>query len=165
MSVFKNERRNQMAKRKLGLLEIEDADIGYRNFRGAEGLYNKEGDRNFSIFLDPVMADELAKDGWNIKYPKKRADIDQEEDQRRPYLTVAVNYGNVPPKIVMIAGESVTVLKEDQLAILDSAELEHVDLVINPYEWSTAVGSGVKAYLKAMYVTLVVDKFIDKYGV
>ena len=53
---------------------IDDARIIFRNFAGKEGMYNREGDRNFSVILPPDLADQLAKDGWNVKWLKARDD-------------------------------------------------------------------------------------------
>lgn len=146
-------------------LQIENARIGYRNFRGAEGPYNRQGDRNFVVFLDEAFAADLEKDGWNIKWPKPNPAIDPDEDQRQPYLPVEVSFRHQPPKVILIAGENVNMMKEDQLSTLDYAEIESVDVVINPYLWEVNGKTGVKAYLKAIYVTLETDLFTDKYGI
>ena len=58
---------------------LEDARIGFRNFSGKEGPYNRSGDRNFSLFLEPDIAKAMEEDGWNIRYltPRDEGDIPQ----------------------------------------------------------------------------------------
>ena len=63
----------------------------------------------------------------------------------------------------MIAGNKKMKLEEDRINILDWAEIENVDIVIRPYNWEVNGQTGVKAYLKNMYVTIVRDEFADKY--
>lgn len=145
-------------------ISIAGAHIGFRNFAGQEGPYNKAGDRNFVIFLDPDMAKRLTDEGWNVKYPKPYEDPNQ-DDERQPYLPVTVAFNNFPPKVALIAGSSTKLLEENEVEMLDWAELQNVDLVIRPYNWTVNGKSGVKAYLKAIYVTIVSDEFTEKYGV
>ena len=140
-------------------LEIESARIVFRNFSGEEGRFNAKGDRNFCVLLDRRDADILSKDGWNIKYLHPRDD----NEEPQPYLSVKVNYNNIPPKVVLITSRGKTILDEESVGSLDWAELENVDLVIRPYNWSVNGKSGVKAYLKSGYFTIVEDKFESKY--
>lgn len=149
----------------MAILNIENAQIGFRNFSGTPDQFNKNGDREFVVFLEEAMAKKLELDGWNIKWPKPRPDIPKEEDERQPFLPVEVSYRNYPPKMILIAGEQVTRLEEDMLDMLDWAELEKVDLVISPYNWEMNGRTGVKAYAKAMYITIVIDEFAEQYGV
>lgn len=139
---------------------IENARIGFRNFAGEAGKFNASGNRNFCVFLDDEeMAKQLESDGWNIRWLKPR----DEGDKEQGYLQVSVTYSNFPPKIVLINSKSKTTLDENNVNILDWAEIDNVDVIIRPYNWEVNGKSGVKAYVKSMYVTIVEDNFESKY--
>jgi hypothetical protein len=138
---------------------IEGARIGFRNFSGAEGKFNPAGRRNFCLFLDTESAEQLARDGWNIKWLEPR---DPDED-RQAYLQIAVSYGKIPPKIFLVTSHNKTLLDEDTVGLLDFAELSNVDIIVRPYIWEVNGKSGIKAYVKSMYATIVEDEFADKY--
>ena len=146
-------------------LNIAGARIGFKNFTGLEGPYNKEGERSFAVFLDEELAETLLADGWNVKLPKLREFASDEEDTRQPHLAVEAAFGKFPPKIVTITNDIPKVLSEEEVNTLDWLEIENVDLVINPYHWSVNGNSGVKAYLKAIYATIESDMFSQKYGI
>ena len=59
-----------------GQLMIENAKIIFRNFAGKEGMYNAEGDRNFCVLLEDDLAEQLVKDGWNVKTLRAREEDD-----------------------------------------------------------------------------------------
>lgn len=145
-------------------INVENADIGFRNFEGREGPYNKAGERSFAIFLEPDEAQFYSEQGWNVKFPKVRDFSDDEEDNRRPYMHVSVGFQYYPPKVIMISGETPTQLTEEEVALLDWAEILTADLVIRPYVWSVNGKTGIKAYLKTAYITLQTDAFASKYG-
>lgn len=143
---------------------IEDAHIGFRNFSGKEGQFNPAGKRNFCVFLESELANTLESDGWNVRWLQPK----DEQDDPQAYLQVAVSYQNIPPKIVMITTRGKTILDEESVSLLDWAEITEIDLIINPYNWILHEGtknqkSGVKAYVKAMYVTIAEDAFEAKY--
>ena len=140
---------------------IEGAQILFRNFEGKEGQYNRKGDRNFACILPTEeLAEEMLHDGWNVKYLKAR----EEGDAEVPYIQITVNFQNKPPRIVMIAGGVRTNLTEDTVEVLDWADIANVDLIFNAYEWEVNGKSGIKAYLKTMFVTVEEDDLERKYS-
>lgn len=146
-----------------GTLLMEDARIVFRNFAGKEGMYNREGDRNFCVILDPGVAEAMAKDGWNIKTLKPR-EVDGEMSDETPYIQVSVGFKVRPPRIVMITSRGRTDLSEEEIELLDWADVANVDLIIRPYEWVVNGKTGIKAYLKSLFVTINEDELELKYA-
>lgn len=142
-------------------LAIENARILFRNFSGKPGRFNNEGNRNFCVVIeDSHLASALVRDGWNVRYLKPRS----EDEEPQPYLQVAVRFDNFPPKIVLITSNGKTILEEGEVNILDWADIENVDLIINPSHYNVNGKEGIKAYLKSMYVTIEEDEFEQKYS-
>lgn len=139
---------------------MENVRIIFRNFSGKEGQYNREGDRNFAVLLDPKTAKQMERDGWNVKVLKAR----EEGDDDQPYLTVAVNFKGRPPRVVLITSHSRTNLTEDTVGTLDWADIINVDLIVRPYEWAVNGKTGIKAYLQSIYVTIQEDPLEAKYA-
>lgn len=141
---------------------IEDAKVIWPNFSGAADKFNSEGDRNFNIHLTQKQADELAVAGWNVKC--KPARPDDEDAEERCVLKVTVNFGIKPPKIVMVGSKTRnrTELGSDLAGLMDSADLQTVDLSFVPYFWEMSTGAiGVTAYLKTLYC-VVIENELDK---
>lgn len=142
-------------------LVIENARMIFRNFTGRAGKYNKEGERSFCVVInDSDMAEQLTNDGWNVRILKPR----DPDDEPTHYISVAVSYSNRPPMITMLTGSRRTTLTEETISCLDYAEVRNVDLVIRPYNWEALGNSGVKGYLKSMYVTVEEDELAEKYA-
>lgn len=140
-------------------IAIENARICFRNFSGKAGVYNSEGQRNFCVVLDDTIAEQLQKDGWNVKYLKPR----EEGDAPEPYIQVKVRYDNIPPKVALVSSKGISILDESSVGMLDFADLSTVDLIISPYTWDVNGRVGTSAYLKTMYATIVEDEFESKY--
>lgn len=142
---------------------MEGVRIVFRNFAGKEGQYNREGDRNFAVLLDDRVAEEMARDGWNVKWLKPREDAEEGETPQA-YLQVSVNFKGRPPRIVLITSRGRTNLDEDSIEMLDWADIQNVDLIVRPYEWSVNGKTGIKAYLQSIYVTIEEDALERKYA-
>lgn len=144
------------------MLKIEDAQLGrgaYRNFAGEKTQYNAAGKRSFVVILDEEQGRELEHQGWHIRWREPR----DEMDDRKALLTVEVRFGAYPPKVALISNGTQTILTEDNIAILDTAELARVDLKIRPYNWTVRDETGTKAYLHTGYFTLAEDDFGGRY--
>lgn len=143
---------------------IEDARLIFKNFSGKEGQFNREGDRNFGLVLTPELAEQLANDGWNIKYLTAR----EEGEEDTPWIPIEVKFKIKPPRVVLLTndGKTRTQLTDDTVECLDFVEIENVDLIVRAYEWGPINGKyGIKAYLQSMFVTMHEDALERKYGV
>jgi hypothetical protein len=140
---------------------LEDVRIIFRNFAGRKGKYNKEGERSFAVILDHEQAEGMKQAGWNIKYLKAR----EEGELDQPYLSVKVRFdGPRPPRIVLVSSHGRTTMQEEQLDLIDGIDIRMVDMIVRPYDWNVDGETGVKAYLKSMFVTIDEDELDRKYA-
>jgi len=139
---------------------VEGAELIFRNFQGKEGLYNREGERDFSVFLPEAAAKDMLAEGWNVKYLASR----DEGEPDRPYVQVSANFQNRPPRIFMITTAGRIALTEESVGVLDWADFENVDLIARGYEWNVNGKGGIKAYLQSMYATIEEDALARKYA-
>lgn len=138
------------------ILQVNDARIIYRNFKGEGGKYNREGDRNFAMVIpNQELADELISRGWNVKIKAPR----EEDDDPFMYLPIKVKFNDHGPRIYLTAGNHTNCLEEDMVAMLDDIDIRSVDLDIRPYDWEVTGKTGRTAYLQAMEVIQEIDRF------
>jgi hypothetical protein len=143
-------------------LLIRDAKLLFRNFAGVKGTYNEPGDRNFCILLEPELAKGMERDGWNIKYLRAL----EEGDEPKPYVQVKVEYEKGrPPRCVLISSRGPSELGSEQVALIDAVDIERADVMLNGYHWKLKTGeTGVKAYLKNIFVTAKEDELEREYA-
>ncbi len=85
---------------------IRNARLFKTNFSGKEiPPYNPEGRRNFCVFIDDLKAAEaMEQDGWNVRWLEPR----NEGDERKAFISVAVNFNNRPPKVILLTNKGET---------------------------------------------------------
>ena len=153
-----------------GVIQIDDARIVYRNFRGEGSKFNREGDRNFAVIIpDQEIADELIAKGWNVKIKPPR----DEDDAPFMYLPVKVKYdekdldeeGNPKgPSAYLTSGNNMIKLNFHTISCLDDIDIACVNLDIRPDNWTMPNGScGTSAYLQVINVIQDVDRFHSTY--
>lgn len=145
---------------------IEGAKLLFRNFAGLAREFNSEGDRNFSVLLEPKLAEQLKAQGWRVKQLKPREDGEVGDY----HLKVKVNYRTGrPPRCVLIGSSSGkrTELGQDEVPLFDVADIKTADLIVNGW-WSDMAGGGYSGFLKTLFVTINEDdlevKYDDKTG-
>lgn len=145
-----------------GVLQIDGARITHKNFSGKKTMYNREGDRNFSLIIDTIEDAELLTSlGWNVKV--KESPIAGEP----PFMTmkVKVKFGGNGPDIYLKSGNSVNLLTEQNVGIIDKIAIANIDLDIRPWDTVMADGRPIRsAYLNGADVTQSVDRFAERHA-
>ena len=144
-----------------GVLQIDDARIAFRNFRGEGDKFNREGDRNFVLIIPTEeIADALTKEGWNVKIRDPR----EEGDTPFMYLPVKVKFNDRGPQVYLVTGNRRNRLDEGTVAMLDDIDIINVNLDIRPYDWEVNGKTGRTAYLQAIEVFQEIDRFAARYA-
>ena len=133
------------------ILQIDNARICFRNFRGAGDMYNREGDRNFALIIDTIEDYEKIRElGYNAK--AKPANDEGEDDFM--FLPVKLNYNyKCGPNAYLITNANKVELTEETIGAIDEIDIIRVDLDIRPYDWKLPNGKcGRSAQLKSIRV-------------
>ena len=149
-----------------GVLQIDGARITFRNFAGVGTMYNREGDRNFSLIIeDEETKDALVALGWNVKIKDTR----EPGDTPFMHLPVKIKFNERGPRVVLVTNGNMNELNEETIACLDDIDISHIDMDVRPFDWVVQEGTprearGRAAYLQAMYVTQATDRLMDRYN-
>lgn len=148
-------------------ISFRGAKLIFCNFSGNPTKLNSQGGkREFGVVLDRETADRLSEEGWNVKsYQSKHSKPD---DEPTLYLPVEMRFDPFPPNVWFITSRNRTRLVEKTVGMLDGmlSDIRNVNLVVRPYNWGpNARGeTGVKAYVKNMYVVVEEDEFFEEYA-
>lgn len=144
---------------------IEGARIKFKNFAGEARQYNPAGQRNFVLCLPDDLAQQLAAEGWNVKWKPGRHPEDPDEAQ----LVVKVKYNESgddhsrDPIAYLIQGRRKIALDGRTVATLDRLAPLNIDLVVRPYVWDINGNVGITAYLDEIYY-MAVEGLSSKYA-
>ena len=141
-----------------GILQIDDARIIWRNFKGEPTKFNpRGGDRSFSLVIPNMeMAQDLIKDGWNVKIREPR----EEGEDPFIHLPVKVYFNDYGPQVHLITNGNRVKLDEESVGMLDDIVIGKVDLDIRPFDWEVRGESGRAAYLQSIRAYQVItDRF------
>ena len=142
---------------------MEDAELKFRNFSGKAGPYNKEGYRSFTVVLPEDIAEQMAEDGWHVRYLKP---LQEGDPPGPPVINVRLRYDIRPPRVVLLTSTTRTQLTEDSVDMLDWADIKNLDFTARGWNWGQPGGkSGIKAYCQTLYVTIEEDALDRKYNI
>lgn len=149
------------------VLQMEDARIIFRNFRGEPDDFDPIGSRKFSVVIPTEeMKDALVNDlnrfgvGWNVKIRAPR----EEGETPFMHLPVKVKYTErSKPRVFLISGRNKIELDEDTIGMLDDIDIASVALDIRPYDGEARMGAFRTAYLQSMYVVQNVDRLAARF--
>lgn len=154
-----------------GQLTIRGAELlpgRFRNFSGrtTDFASNK---REFSVKLEPDLAMAMLQDGWPVKQLKER----EPGTPGDYFITAQVKYRSrkgeplKPPRVVLITSLGRLELTEQEVEVIDFADIKHVDLILRPYHYDmtkSGGSEGINAYLKSIFVTLNEDELDQEYN-
>ena len=136
-----------------------------RNFSGNNpGKFDREGARNFSIFLDPEKVDipKLQAEGWNIKFGKPNPE--DPDDVPSAFLRIHANWfplddsrSGMNPMVFKSVGGEMVRLDEETIKSLDTDEILKANVTITGRWMESPTYTGVVAYLKKLAVTVSED--------
>ena len=150
-----------MAKQYLVIRDVDPHNLIFLNFSGNDDGNNNQGKRTFAVELvDTDLAWNLANDGYNVKVMDeaigKRVRLAvAKQPTGLPFLPIEYSTRKYIPNVAVKSNGVVTKFTEDMIGQLDNAEfLEINKITIDPSYWENTTGSGIKAYLNELFITL-----------
>lgn len=143
-------------------VELEDIQVkwAFSHFDGREDTFNAAGDHNFTIILPDDVAEEMLKDGWNVKTQPGYEEGDPPEN----LLQVKISYRFEPPKIYLIKGDRKMRANEIDLSDIRRDTCERIDVILQPSPWVHGNRSGITAYAKELYAQVKESRFSAMYA-
>lgn len=141
-------------------LRFDGLEFAYApNFSGSDPRgYNSKHERYFDVKLDEDQATSLIDEGWNVRTNAK------DPDNPIYSLRVFVRFDVIPPTVWQITSNNRLRLNENNIAVLDRANIKHIDCVVRPYNWANNGKVGTKAMVDQLYVVIEEDPFFDRYA-
>lgn len=166
-----------------GVLEITDARLIFKNFRGLQTDFNDEGDRNFCVLISggifddgrdvyeldaEGMADALKAQenrfgiGWNVKVKVPK----NPDSSPYHFLKVKVNFNDRGPRVYVRTSERARprMLDEETVGMLDRIDILSTDLTIRPFDGEARMGAYRSAYLQSIDVLQDIDHIAARYA-
>lgn len=142
---------------------INNARLIFCNFSGAPEKYSRNPGRHFGVVIDdPEQAAALAEEGWNVKtfIPKHQ---EEGENIVIHFIDVKISFDVVPPTIKLVTNNKPVAIGEEELDTLDNVRINSAKVAIRPYCWEVDGKSGIKGYLKTLYLEIERDEFAYLY--
>ena len=162
----------QIVERKNRSLVIDgivDREVRSRNFGGEEKkdrvtgrTVNSPGYRNFLLFVNDEIAEELKSRGCEVKYTR----VQNDNDVPMPYVSITVSYFLKPVEACMISGGVPTQLDEAHIKTFNNVDIKNMCLELE-FGKEKIHNSGVKyipLYAQKIWVEVVPSYFAEKYG-
>lgn len=150
------------------ILQIDDARICFRNFRGEENAFNAKGNRNFSVIIPDMDIAEALLDNknkygaaWNVKIKAPQ------EEGGSPFIhmPVKVKYTDRScPVVYLTSGRNRVKLTEETIGMLDDIDIDYIDMDIRPYDDEGRFGPFRSAYLQEMHVVQNVSRISARFA-
>lgn len=148
-------------------LSLRGVRLRSRNFRGEVKDFNERGNRNVLVVLGKDNARDLGfdnltdmynvlkADNWNIK----RFNVTEDNDDPDCFIPANAVYFEKEKSMIFMktARGKGRLLTEDSVAILDGAEIENVDVILNKHYYNSHGREGYNTRIKSMEVTIIED--------
>lgn len=136
---------------KTTVAELDNCFLKFKNFAGAEGMYNNAGDRSFQLNLTQEEYEILGEKG----FPVKAKEVDG-----KVYYSMNVKLGwkerdgsVYGPDIYLDANGRRTKIGPDEAGRLDKLNLTNVNMDVRIWHWTKGATEGNSCWLNAMEAT------------
>lgn len=144
------------SQKAIGIMNLKNETVKFRNFKGEGGKFNKKGDRNFKIVLDDATADDLENQGFYIKHAVRN----NGEVEHQLKINVKMD-SQWPPEIKVFTKNGDRDWGADEIGNLDDAMIIGGEVWFNGYQSPNS--DHKTAWLDEMIVAIQDNVNYDKY--